>query len=207
MGVRYVDHRPGYAPIWTEERIRTDLGGYLARRTQWPSREEFERDGHTALRNAVNRTGGPERWASEFGLPRPDRRAGIRRSWTPEVIEDELRRLIGDGTTWPSKAEFQQAGLSSMLSAIYFYEGPEYWAERMNVARARSSAAGRSRRWTQERIQSELEQFCAGRELWPTEREFAEAGKRALYSAASRNGGVAWWAQQLGLERRRRYGC
>ena len=23
MGVRYVDHRPGYAPIWTEERIRT----------------------------------------------------------------------------------------------------------------------------------------------------------------------------------------
>jgi hypothetical protein len=25
MGVRYVRHRPGYAPVWTEERIRGEL--------------------------------------------------------------------------------------------------------------------------------------------------------------------------------------
>ena len=25
IGVRYVEHRPGHAPIWTEERIREDL--------------------------------------------------------------------------------------------------------------------------------------------------------------------------------------
>ena len=207
MGVRHVTHRPGYAPVWTEERIRSDLRRYLSRRTQWPSREQFERDGQTALRNAVNRTGGPDRWAREFGLPRPDRRAGIRRSWTPEAIETELAGLIGSGTTWPSKAEFRQAGLASMLSAIYSHEGPAYWAKRMNVTRAPSPAAGATRRWTEERIRSELGEFCAGRTFWPTEREFAEAGKRALYSAASRNGGVASWAQQLGLERGRRKGC
>jgi hypothetical protein len=57
--------------------------------------------------------------------------------------------------------------------------------------------------WTEERIRGELERFCAGRDAWPTEREFIEAGQRRLYGAASRNGGVAWWAEQLGLAYRR----
>ncbi|HTT31154.1 MAG TPA: hypothetical protein VMG37_22250, partial [Solirubrobacteraceae bacterium] len=65
MGVRFVRHPPGYAPVWTEKRIRRDLAKYLARRSAWPSRAEFEQDGLTHLRNAVNRTGGPDRWAAE----------------------------------------------------------------------------------------------------------------------------------------------
>src|SRR5450759_521490 len=116
MGVRYVEHRPGYAPIWTEARIRQDLGDYLKGRDEWPSRVQFERDGLTALRNAINRTGGPDRWAAEFGLPRSHRLSGLRRGWTHEAIETELRKLIGNRTMWPSRREFEHAGLYSMLT-------------------------------------------------------------------------------------------
>jgi len=203
MGVRYVERRPGYAPIWTEERIHSELQDYLNGREQWPSREEFERDGRKRLRDAVNRAGGPDRWAAEFALPRPNRLSGTRRGWTPEAVEAELTRLIGDRAQWPSRSQFRTAGLAGMLTSIYEHEGPEYWAERMGVERRPAGPRRRDGLWTEARILDELERFCAGRELWPTEREFATAGKRALYAAASRKGGIPYWARRLGLARRR----
>jgi hypothetical protein len=203
IGVRYVERRPGYAPIWTEDRIRRDLRRYLAGRNEWPSRRQFERDGKTALRNAVNRTGGPDRWAMDFGLPRTSRLSGIRRGWSPDAIEDALHELIGDGDVWPSRREFEKAGLYSMLTAIYRHEGPEYWAALMGVRKTAVPGNPKGSYWTSDRIREELEAFCAGRESWPPEREFVATGKRALYRAASRKGGVAYWSEQLGLPRRR----
>jgi hypothetical protein len=203
MGVRYVERRPGYAPIWTEGRIRGDLRDYLAGHEQWPAREQFELDGRTALRNAVNRTRGADRWAEAFGLPRMDRRRGIRRGWTDEATYEQLGLLIGDTARWPSRREFEAAGLYSMLTTIYRHDGPDFWASRMGVRRRPTSGKPSAKSWTEDRIRLELRRFCARRELWPTEREFVEAGKRALYSAASRNGGVARWAAELGLTRRR----
>jgi hypothetical protein len=203
MGVRYVEHRPGYAPIWTEEHIRRELGKYLARRDQWPSRAQFERDGRTALRNAVNRTGGPDRWAAEFGLRRSNRLSGVRRGWTHAAIEAELKTLVAGRMTWPSRREFQQAGLYSMLTSIYRHEGPAYWAKRLGATRRTGFGSPRQAFWTSERIREQLKRFCAGRDVWPSEREFVDAGQRALYSAASRNGGIPYWARELGLPRRR----
>jgi hypothetical protein len=57
------------------------------------------------------------------------------------------------------------------------------------------------RRWTNERIRSALQEFCAERETWPSAREFKDAGRHDLYVAASRYGGVAFWAKELGFER------
>jgi len=57
------------------------------------------------------------------------------------------------------------------------------------------------RRWTPDRIRRELETFCAERSTWPTPGEFKTAGHGDLYVAASRYGGVAHWAEELGLER------
>lgn len=57
------------------------------------------------------------------------------------------------------------------------------------------------RRWTPDRIRRELETFCADRSTWPTAREFKAAGRSDLYIAASRYGGVAHWANEVGLER------
>jgi Fic family protein len=60
---------------------------------------------------------------------------------------------------------------------------------------------GRPREWTDDRIEAELRSFTADRADWPKVREFDEAGKRSLYLAVSRNGGSAFWAERLGLDR------
>jgi hypothetical protein len=202
VGTRYVAHRPGYAPIWTDERIRMDLREYLAGRDEWPSREQFDADDQTALRNAVNRTGGPDRWAADFGLRRTTRLSGVRRGWTHQVVEAELKRLIGKQKMSPPQRAFEQAGLASMLRSINRHEGAAYWAGRLGVEQRAALGHAQPRYWTDERIRRELKRFCRGRDVWPTETEFIEAGKRLLYCAASRNGGVARWAAELGLARR-----
>jgi hypothetical protein len=203
LGVLFVAHPPGHAPIWTEQRIREELRDYLADCDEWPSRQQFERDRRKALRDAVNRTGGASRWAAELGLSRRNHLSGSRRVWTPDVIDTRLRELIGDRTRWPSRREFQNAGLRSMLSSIYTHEGPAYWASHLGVELPSRDSTASPKHWTEQRIRSELTQFCAGRDVWPSEREFIAAGRLPLYAAASRSGGIARWAIELGLVRRR----
>ena len=65
---------------------------------------------------------------------------------------------------------------------------------------ARESRPGH-RRWTNERIRAELEDFCAGRKAWPSAGAFKSAGRADLYVAASRYGGIGFWAEELGYAR------
>jgi hypothetical protein len=65
---------------------------------------------------------------------------------------------------------------------------------------SRSERSGR-RRWTNERIRAELERFCADRDTWPSAAEFKVGGHSDLYVAASRYGGVGFWAEELGYSR------
>ena len=57
------------------------------------------------------------------------------------------------------------------------------------------------RRWTNDRIRSALEQFCDGRDTWPSASEFKAAGHSDLYVAASRYGGIGFWTNELGFSR------
>lgn len=57
------------------------------------------------------------------------------------------------------------------------------------------------RRWTNDRIRSALEQFCDGRDAWPSASEFKAAGHSDLYVAASRYGGISFWTNELGFSR------
>lgn len=57
------------------------------------------------------------------------------------------------------------------------------------------------RRWTGERIRAELTDFCAGREQWPSAQDFRRAGRSGLYVAASRYGGIGFWAAEMGFSR------
>ena len=60
-------------------------------------------------------------------------------------------------------------------------------------------------RWVaDERLQSELEAFTAGRTTFPTQREFNAAGRADLRSAIAELGGIAYWAERLGLALRSR---
>lgn len=59
--------------------------------------------------------------------------------------------------------------------------------------------AGRKPSWTEAAIERELRAWLDGRSSWPSYSEFVTAGKRDLYAAASRNGGVARWRRIIGL--------
>ena len=64
---------------------------------------------------------------------------------------------------------------------------------------------GKQTSWTDDRIEAELRRFAAGHEVFPTQREFARAGRAALQGALRRHGGVELWAARLRLPRRERY--
>ena len=206
LGLPYPERKPGYAPIWTEERVRTDLALFLQDWEQWPSRIEFEAAGRAELRDAVRRLGGPERWAAEFGLPLQNLRFGSKLAWTDERIEAELRRVLDGRDTWPTRRELERVGRFGLATAVAQGGGTAYWARRFGLEPSARFGIARPRLWTDDRIRGELEEFCRGRTTWPTEREFLEAGRSGLYSAACHYGGARHWAAELGLIPTRRSG-
>jgi hypothetical protein len=204
LNLPYPERRPGYAVRWTEERVRSDLQGFLRGRDVWPSRLEFERAGKKPLRDAVLRTGGPRRWAREFRLPVPNQRSGSTRIWTDERIERDLRRFLRGRSEWPTGSEFKAAGLGSLATAVYIYGGAERWAQRMGVRKPAREGPPTRRRWTDAQIREELRAFCGRRTSWPRYREFVAAGRGPLYRAASMRGGVELWKRELGYSSKKR---
>ncbi|HTQ69628.1 MAG TPA: Fic family protein [Solirubrobacteraceae bacterium] len=73
---------------------------------------------------------------------------------------------------------------------------------RYALVRASDERRGRPRRWSPDRIQTELEAFCIGRDEWPSVAAFKAAGRTDLYLAVTRYGGVEHWAEQMKLLRR-----
>ena len=206
LGLPYPERNPGYAPVWTEARVRADLEEFFHGWTYWPSRLEFEAAGRKLLRDAIRRLGGPERWAAEFGLPLQNLKSGSKRAWTDERIEAELRSIVDGRDTWPTRREFERVGSFGLATAISHRGGTALWARRLGFPAPPRAGMGRRRLWSDERIRAELEKFCRGRTTWPTEREFLAAGKSKVYNAACHYGGTAHWAAELGLVRTRRHG-
>jgi Fic family protein len=60
-------------------------------------------------------------------------------------------------------------------------------------------SAGRPKKWNDTVIEVELRAFLDGRSGWPARTDFIEAGRRDLYAAASRSGGIARWRQIFGM--------
>jgi hypothetical protein len=164
LGVRYVERRPGTPVRWTEARIRAELERFLKGRDDWPSYAEFERSGRRPLRQAVMRTGGSERWARELGVARTTLRAGSRRVWDDERIARSVAPLVAFLGRWPTKGEFERAGLGSARAAMSMGHGVVWWRSHFDVPDPARSGPGPGRRvWTDESIEAELRAFCAGR--------------------------------------------
>jgi len=205
IGVAWVERPPGYAARWTEERVSRELEAFLAGREVWPPASEFEAAGLGLLREAIKRLGGVEVWATRFGLPRLNNLAGSRRVWDERRLRKAIGPLVKRHGRWPTKSEFRQAGLESAQSAVYRYGGVAYWRAQFGLPAEQRGRAARTRRvWTDERVESELADYCAGRSEWPTQQEFIRDGKARLYKQASLHGGIARWQKQLGLRPPRR---
>jgi DNA-binding Lrp family transcriptional regulator len=124
--------------------------------------------------------------------------------------ERVLSALRADSSTPLTRADYQEiAGVSRSQAAYDLAELVEAGIlDRIGAGPATryrlvDSRPDERRRWTNERIRSSLQELCHGRDAWPSAREFKEAGRHDLYVAASRYGGVAFWAKELGFERRK----
>lgn len=71
-------------------------------------------------------------------------------------------------------------------------------ARRRPVLRKQTRSA--AWRWDHDdHLEAELRRFTAGRTSWPTRRDFATAQRSDLYCAVTAYGGLAYWADRLGL--------
>ena len=99
-------------------------------------------DGWMLLVTAIERTGGARRWADELGLPVRHRRG---QRWTPELIAAALEPLLVGRSAWPSRLQFERAGLSGLWFAIHHGDGHAAMAARYGLALKRPDLQARGR--------------------------------------------------------------
>lgn len=183
---------------WTDHRIRSELDRFLAGRRAWPPTKDFASAGLQTVRLAVGRSGGPERWATEYGRKldpahrtRPD-------TWTDDRIAAELQPLLSGRVRWPAKSAFVEAGLGSLYSAIQRRGTMNDWAKRFGLrpppVRNRPPTL-----WTDPYIEATLTALVRQHGRWPRFVEFRAAGVRSLYERLRREGTLLEWAERLGV--------
>ena len=214
MGLPGGDRPAGGVRRWTDERIHATLAELLGDRDTWPTSREFDDAGLHSLREALRRYGGPARWSQEMGVSwTPSQRPTRRREhppspppqphrpwpkWTEHTIALELERFLDGRRDWPRHVEFVAAGQKGLYHAVLKHGGPHTWADRMGVEWVDRRGG---RRWTETRVRQGLAEFLSERAVWPTRREFIDEGRRALFDAAGRFGGIERWRREFGLRR------
>jgi hypothetical protein len=112
-GLPYTRNGRVFSDAEIRARLRATLrGSDLA---AWPSRSWLKARAGADLVSAIDRAGGAARWARQLGIPllhRPGHR------WTPETAAAALDALLAVRRTWPSRREFEAAGLGGLYHAI-----------------------------------------------------------------------------------------
>lgn len=119
----------------------------LFRTHRWeymPSRSTLRVVGGRQFTRELVDSGGINYWSAQLHVP--IRSTGVVR--VQQRTEYELRKFLGQRTQWPSRREFEAAGLASLLQAIYRREGTVWWAKRLGLrhphARPRRTVEGSS---------------------------------------------------------------
>jgi hypothetical protein len=138
------DRRLSDAEIRT--RLRAALRG--SNLPCWPSRQWLSERGGHELVAAIDHSGGPARWASALGLPVRHLRG---QPWTPDFVAAAVEPLLAGRSTWPSRLDFERAGLSGLWSAIHHGEGHAALADRYGMALKRPDLQSRPRAHIEQR--------------------------------------------------------
>lgn len=116
-------------------------------------------------------------------------------SWPAAQIEDGLRGFLAAQNRWPDFAEFADAGLARLHAQAMAFGGPYWWGPRLGI-----QIPPRFVIWNEERVRGALRPFLRGRERFPSEGDFRDAGLFSLRRAIDKHGGLAYWAEEFGLE-------
>jgi hypothetical protein len=115
----------------------------------WPSRQWLSERAGPELVAAIDRSGGPRRWADELSIPFRHLRG---QRWTSDTAAAAIEPLLAGRSTWPSRLQFERAGLSGLWFAIHHAEGHAAMAARYgltltrpDLSRARASASANVR--------------------------------------------------------------
>lgn len=168
---------------WTGPVIESELARMLSGRAVFPTCSELEQEFGLEGRRVYMRVreyGGVDFWARWMGvLPRnPDN----------TDIERALSRFLAGREIWPTSAEFRLAGLTRLEGRLKRTGEIERWREHFNLT---------TTVWSKERVERTLLQMCDRLGRFPTRDEMAEAG--GLVAAVRVTGGVAYWADNMGL--------
>jgi DNA invertase Pin-like site-specific DNA recombinase len=193
----------GARPPWSERRMRAELEAFLAGRPAWPPWDAFHAAGRGRLHDQVVLQGGTRLWAQRLDVEHPGE-PPLKRQWTRERIRATLDLYLKDKAAWPTPEEFRADGFGQLRDAITRDGGIDTWLAEFGLP-APHHLRGPRVWWTDERLEAELRNFAAGREVFPTVREFRRAGRTGLLGALRRHGGGELWASRLGLPRRERY--
>jgi len=180
----------------TEQQVARELEAWFAQRSfdYWPTYRTFVRDGHRGLYQALQRFGGPARWAAELGVPVIAHRRGA--GFADAEVQGVLRNLLRDHppARFPTRAWLRRNGPPGLAAAVQRSGGTAHWAGMLRMPAPPPAV------WTDERIEAELRRVCAGATRWPSKAEFEHAGALGVLGAIYRGHGTHWWAQRIGLQ-------
>lgn len=185
---------------WSERRIREQLTEFLEVREQWPAYEEFQAAGRARLWRQLMGYGGPWFWARELDVKITNRYLVPR--WNSERLRAALAPFLRRYDYWPSQGEFEAAGLSALRKAVHSHGGAKHWAAEFGLP-LRDHRQGPVPYWTEQRVEAELRELCAGATSYPTPSDFRKADRWRLYAAIDKRWGHSHWAERLGLPRAR----
>lgn len=195
-GLRPFEQKGGQASrlpvprLWSEPKIKSALTAFTGNRSDFPTYAEFAAAGFANVYGQVMRWGGPYYWARKIGLSIPANRV----NWNERNVRNALAAFLQDKAEWPSQSEFERAGLKPLHSAVYAHGGRAYWATQFGL-----HAPDRQRLWPMERIERELGLYLNGWSHFPSKPDFERDGRRRLYNAARRYGGLRHWREHFGL--------
>ncbi len=188
---------------WSEGRVRRELALALQGWETWPTGDEFRAMGLGRLRLAASAFGSPEGWAREIGVKFSLHQRRRCQHWTADLIETTLRQLCVGLNEWPTKPNFEQAGLLGLYEAIARAGTRQHLAAKLGLSPPPEQGYyRRPNRWTEPAIESALQAFLQDRTTWPTQPMFAAAGLGGLYQVITKSpGGHDGRAKRHGLPR------
>jgi hypothetical protein len=198
VSARYAAERP---PRWTDARLERELRAFCADRKRWPTPHSFHAAGRSRLHRQVELHGGDRRWAERLGLPRF---VPAQRVWTDDEIRASLTDYLRDKDAWPPSRQFAEDRLTSLRDGIARNGGVRRWATEFGLSRRNEHNNGPILYWTDDRIRSQLIEFCHGRDAFTRRDDFRRAGLSGLVTAMQRRASLEAWATELGLPRERR---
>jgi hypothetical protein len=113
--------------------------------------------------------------------------------WSYELVREGVRQLAGDSKSWPTRGQFEAAGLATLEQATRRLGVRERLLADLKLTRHYN-------RWTDDRIRETLDDLLEGRDTWPNHGEFAKANLAGLRAVLLQRGTLQAWAEHYGFE-------